>query len=284
MIPISLIKCPVCGNKFELDGGERSLICRGTPKHHLFDISRRGYVNLVSGRASGGDGLEAVRARSAFLESDHYASISYEINDSLRFDGKISEKSVIVDAGCGEGYYLNRAVHSLGCQGLGFDLSKFAVEHGAGAARRMGIADRVFYGVSSVFDLPLADGCADAVTNIFAPCAEAEYTRILKPGGILLVAGAGEEHLLGLKEAVYDTPYRNEPRADLPKCLPLVAHRKVKYWLHLSDNRNITHLFSMTPYYYRTGEKGFERLGALTSLDTQIDVDIFVYRKPQIEK
>ena len=280
MIPISLIKCPVCGADFRLTENRRSLACLGAVRHHCFDVSHAGYLNLVVGHASGGDGKEAVRARSSFLEKGYYAPVSDEINALLWEIGNVGEKSVLVDAGCGEGYYMNRAVERLGCTALGFDLSKFAVEHGARAAERLNLSDKVFYGVSSVFEMPLPDACADAITNIFAPCAPTEYARVLKPGGILLVAGAGAEHLFGLKRAVYDEPYRNEMRADLPKNLPLAAHKKVSYSMHVSDNADIAHLFSMTPYYYRTNEMGFARLAALCELDTEVDVDIFVYRKP----
>ena len=42
------------------------------------------------------------------------------------------------------------------------------------------------YAVASVFELPVRDGCADGVLNIFAPCAEEEYCRVLKDGGVLV--------------------------------------------------------------------------------------------------
>ena len=96
---------------------------------------------------------------------------------------------------------------------VGFDLSKFACATGAKQAKRDG-KDGLLYATASVFELPIEDGCADAVTNIFAPCAEEEYKRILKRGGYLFVVGAGKEHLMGLKKAIYDDVYENGERAD----------------------------------------------------------------------
>ena len=38
-------------------------------------------------------------------------------------------------------------------------------------------------------------------------------------------------------------------------------------------------LFSMTPYYWRTSEKDRAKLDALEQLTTELDFDIFVFRK-----
>lgn len=278
---LTSIECPLCRTPLSLDASGHSLCCGGAGKSHCFDISAAGYVNLISGRASGGDGKEAVRARTAFLEKDFYAPISDAVNDALREYSPVPITDAnVVDAGCGDGYYLNRAVEHLGCRGQGFDLSKFAVEHAAKTARRRGFADKTFYAVSSVFDLPLAADSADAVINLFAPCVEKEYTRVLRSGGILIVVGAGEDHLLELKQAVYDEVYRNDVRADLPVDLPLVAQRTVEFTVEMDQPLDIEHLFSMTPYYYRTSAEGFAKLHALTALTTRAQANIYIYRKP----
>lgn len=279
MNPSLLIKCPVCGAPLQADESGHSLRCGGARKSHCFDIAAGGYVNLISGRASGGDSKEAVRARTAFLEKDHYAPIGDAVIEVLREVGDITESSLIVDAGCGDGYYLNRALRTLGCCGLGFDLSKFAVDHAARSARRGDLAEKSFYAVSSVFELPLADACADAVINLFAPCVEVEYCRVLKPGGLLVVVGAGEEHLYELKQAVYDEVYLNDTRADLPDHMELIERRRVDFTVSLTTPEEIESLFSMTPYYYRTSAEGFERLHALTALTTRAQADLYVYRK-----
>ena len=279
MNPSLLIKCPVCGAALQTDASGRSLRCGGAGKSHCFDIASGGYVNLISGRASGGDSKEAVRARTAFLEKDHYAPIGDAVIDALRDVGHLTENALVVDAGCGDGYYLNRTLRILGCCGLGFDLSKFAVDHAAKSAKRDGLAEKSFYAVSSVFELPLADESADAIINLFAPCVETEYCRVLKVGGVLVVVGAGEEHLYELKQAVYDEVYLNDTRADLPSNMELVERRRVDFNVSLTTHEEIESLFSMTPYYYRTSAEGFERLHALTALTTRAQAEIYIYRK-----
>ena len=54
---------------------------------------------------------------------------------------------------------------------------------------------------------------------------------------------------------------------------------RISFSICLEDNNTIRDLFSMTPYYYRTGEKDLEKLAALTRLETEVDVTVSVYQK-----
>jgi 23S rRNA (guanine745-N1)-methyltransferase len=132
---------------------------------------------------------------------------------------------------------------------------------------------------ASVFELPVKDGVADAVVNIFAPCAEEEYSRILRDGGYLFVVGAGKDHLMGLKRAIYKDTYENGERADLPKNMTMVERQLVRFELEVVGKDDIAALFSMTPYYWRTSEADKEKLSELNTLRTEIEFEISIYRK-----
>ena len=119
----------------------------------------------------------------------------------------------------------------------------------------------------------------DAVLNLFAPCAEEEFLRVLKPGGLLVLVAAGERHLLGLKKTIYDNPYLNMGRADLPQNMTLVSHDRLTYQACIRGNEQIMALFSMTPYYWRTSSTDREKLQNLENLETDLDFDIFLFRK-----
>ena len=262
---ISALTCPVCGGSLALSENQKSLVCE---KRHCFDIAASGYVNFCG--SHGGDSKELVRARREFLSLGYYRPIAEAVAGLVE---KYAPEGLVADLGCGEGYY-GEAIAATGRSLVGFDLSKPAVE---AAAKRKN--PRAFYAVAGVFDLPLLDSSCAALTNIFAPCAEKEYTRVLKNGGCLIVAGAGEEHLLGLKRAIYDEVSLNTERADLPRQLRHAETLRVRYTVDIPENSHITQLFSMTPYYYRTDEKGFARLASLSSLTTEIDVLCDVYIK-----
>ena len=273
---LSRLVCPKCKSAVELGNGERSIVCNATlGKRHCFDISSDGYVNFALSDASSGDSKEAVRARTAFLDSGAYEKASDTLTELVL---KYSEGgSLTVDAGCGEGYYSTRLAAE-GVSVFGVDISKNAIAHAAKRSKR-GALKNAFFAVASVFEIPVADESAGAVVNVFAPCAEAEYSRILQKGGVLIVAHAGAEHLMGLKRAIYENVYENDARADMPCGLELIEERRLRYDISLTSNELIEALFSMTPYYWRTSQADKAKLSGLDTLETKIDIIFSVYRK-----
>lgn len=265
----ALLRCPVCGAAGEKTADGKSFFCHGE-RRHCYDFSKSGYLNF-SRDGKTGDAKASVRARSAFLEAGYYAPLSDCVNRIL--DG-IGAKTVL-DAGCGEGYYTNRM--AMGRTVLGADLSRDGIDHAAKTANRT--ESGAGFAVCSLFELPVANGAADAVTSLFAPCAETEFLRVLRDGGYLLLVGAGREHLMGLKRALYDTPTVNEGRADLPQSMTLVRRERLTGEMTVEGAEMIDALFSMTPYYWRTREQDRARLQGLDSLQTAYDFDIFLYRK-----
>ncbi len=277
---VGALACPVCGDALRVADGGGSLVCAGTRgRAHCFDGAASGYVPLAPRHSGGGDGKDAVRARTAFLTSGYYAPAAEAIAAAVR--DCTPAGGLVLDAGCGEGYYSNRIARD-GFAVMGVDLSKFAVEAAAKAARRVrGQAPATtLFAVGSVFELPVHSGAFDTVVNIFAPCAPGEYARVLRPGGHLIVVGAGERHLFGLKELLYDDPYLNDPRRDLPgegDSLRLADTRHASFTVTVEGQAHIEALFSMTPYYWRTPRDSRDRLAALERLDTEVAFDLHIY-------
>ncbi len=267
--------CPVCGGRMAVTEDGKSVKCNGENekgKKHSFDFSADGYLSLG---VTGGDAREAVRARSAFLHKDYYLPAAEAVIGAVKKYAPGCE--FLVDAGCGEGYYTAKLAENAVLT-AGFDLSKFACAAGAKQARREQKAG-LLYATASVFELPLADGSADAVTNIFAPCAEEEYCRVLKEGGLLFVVGAGKNHLMGLKKAIYESIHENGPRADLPKSMKHLETVVSSHKICVEGQEDIAALFSMTPYYWRTNEGDKEKLASLDRLETEIEFEINIYQK-----
>ncbi len=293
---VRILQCPVCGGSMRVSDSGGSLVCDAAvternPKGrtHCFDGAASGYVPLSPHHGGGGDAKDAVRARTAFLTHGYYAPAAEALVCAVR--DYTPEGGMVLDAGCGEGYYSNH-VAAAGFPVLGVDLSKFAVEAAAKSARRANNTGdpRTLFAVGSVFALPVADRTVDTVLNIFAPCAPREYARVLKSngngnghtGGHLIVAGAGERHLFGLKELLYDDPYLNDPRRDLPAeadGLHLLETRHVTFSITVEDPAHIAALFSMTPYYWRTPRESRDRIDRAGRLETEVAFDIHIYKK-----
>lgn len=272
---MSVLICPVCGGMLENTG--KSYIC---PKRHSFDIARSGYVNLLlskhAGKAVHGDNKLMVQARRDFLDKGWYAPLSEAVcEEALKY---AKSGSVVLDAGCGEGYYTSNLRASfdrldIAAKMYGVDISKVAAEY---AAKR---DKSVRFAAASVFHLPVASGSCDMLVTMFAPYCGEEYVRVLKSGGVMIMAIPAENHLWELKQAIYDTPYKNEVKPYELDGFEHVSARRVGFTMELRDSTDIRSLFSMTPYYYKTGKTEQERLEALMELTTQADFEVLTYRK-----
>lgn len=259
---------------------------------HSFDLSASGYLHLLPSSQMRskvpGDNRQMVQARRNFLQKGYYQPISDALNRQLLEHCKKNVPLQILDAGCGEGYYTNRLAQFLGKEQpdfsiTGVDISKFAVDaaaKGYAALCRSGQApaDRVQYGVASVFELPVKDHSCHVVTNLFAPVCIEEYHRVLRRGGILIFAVTSTRHLWELKESIYDQPYENEKFDHEYEGFEMVDKQKVHTTIDLVCQQDIDDLFTMTPYYYKSSMESVRRLHSLGQLTTQLDVDIITYR------
>ena len=270
-----MLICPVCAKA--LKKVNNALRCENG---HSFDLASSGYCNLLTGTKPGeftGDSREMVAARRLFLDSGAYEPLREAVC------GRLSELApgrapCAVDAGCGEGYYTRAMARTLkgldpGCSVFGADISKAATQY---AAKR----DRLTqYITASVYRLPLASGCAGLMTSLFAPAPAAEFDRVLSRGGAVLMAVPGEEHLIELKEAVYDEAYKNEEGKHSLDGFVCTGRQKLTYRRHIGSAEQIRALFSMTPYLHRTPREGIERLNALNELDVTFSFLLLTFEK-----
>lgn len=271
--------CPVCGQP--LTKTETQYRCgRG----HSYDISRKGTVNLLLSQRSGehyhGDNREMVRARRHFLDKGYYAPLRKALAEmAARYAASMAgETTALLDAGCGECYYTAAVCESfrrekVPFEAFGVDISKDALLLGASRGREMQLA------VASVFRLPVADRTCDMLTTVFAPYCGEEFQRVLRRGGILLMVIPDEYHLWELKCAVYDRPYLNTVRDYALEGFSFLEKREMSGWIDLPSQEDIHDLFTMTPYYYKTGREEQARLSALAELRTQTAFQILVYRR-----
>lgn len=272
--------CPVCGQR--LEETEQGYAC---PKRHNYDKAKSGYVNLLlsNGKNSKlpGDNKLMVTARKNFLEKGYYRPLAQVLCREVA--ARAGKAPVILDAGCGEGYYTDQVWKALQQAGknpsiTGIDISKFALN--SAAKQNKGIS----YAVGSVFHLPVADHSCSMVLNLFAPYCGEEFRRVLAPEGYLFLVIPGENHLWELKQAVYDQPYRNQVKDYGLEGFALEQAVEVKDTIALQSGEDIKNLFSMTPYYYKTSAENAARLEALDSLTTQIQFEVLIYRLSESEK
>ena len=271
-------RCPHC--REPLVDGEGGLHCA---IGHRFDRAAEGYVNLlVGGRKparAAGDSAEMIRARRALFDKGHYRPIADAVADAVAT--AVTGPMVVLDAGCGEGMYLDHVVGRLAASGrpvdaIGIDVSRPAVRLAARRHRQPRFA------VASSYAIPLADGVLDAVVTVFAPRSFAEFHRVLRPGGAVVVASPGPDHLAGLKAMLYAEPraHVERPHTTEDGDLPLAPERRdrVRFELTLDDPADAANLLQMTPYWWHASEDQQRAVAALPELTTVIDVLVTRHR------
>lgn len=279
--------CPVCSEKGASEALVRdgsSLRCR---KGHSFDISAKGYVNLLLSQHKNvkdpGDSKDMVAARRQFLDSGAYSELRNCLCECAAKYSSGLTAPVMLDCGCGEGYYTVGMYEAVpGMRVFGVDISKNALAAAHSRINANGIRRDIFCAAASVFRLPFEDNCADLAAVIFAPFQREELLRVVKPGGTIITAIPGERHLFGLKSLIYDQPRLNEVKPyDIPG-MELLEKRGVNGTLVLKDQELLNALFTMTPYYYKTSRHDSSRLysyfGTESSFSTEISFQVLCYR------
>ncbi|MEU8236999.1 putative RNA methyltransferase [Actinoplanes missouriensis] len=180
---IPYLRCPVC--REPLTRQERALRC---PRGHSFDMAKQGYADLSAGRLPHtGDSAEMVADRAAFLAAGHYRFIA----DAL---AEHRAEGLVLDAGTGTGDYLARFLDgSPDATGLGLDVSKPALRRAARSHERAAAVLADLWR-----PLPVADGSASVILDVFAPRNGPEFHRVLRPDGVLLVVTPAADHLTEL--------------------------------------------------------------------------------------
>lgn len=267
------LRCPKCSSPLIRDGG--SVRCAAG---HSYDLSAKGTLNLSPAAGKNhGDDAEMIASRRRFLETGCYAPLASALSDEIA--ERIGDGSpLLLDAGCGEGYYTAAVSRKLPtARLLGLDLSPEAVR--ALAGRDEARAGRIFPLVAGVYRLPLADGSVDGVISAFSPYAGEEFMRVLRRGGYLFRAIPDRRHLFALKEVLYDLPYENEIADFEEKGFAFCGAKEIKTVFTLKTPSEVADLLGMTPYAYRTPPAGKERLAKLTELTVEAEFLLLTYRR-----
>lgn len=266
--------CPVCGGDLKNPG--KSYTCA---QGHSFDISKEGYVNLLlpNRRRSiePGDSQEMIRSRHRFLNGGHYNPLAKMLGAEI---GQAAEGSaVLLDAGCGEGFYtshIETALRGRNMSFYGIDISREAIRLAAKKNKN------ITYAVAGLHHIPAAAGSVDIILNIFAPSPADEFARILSPGGCIYHVHPGERHLTGLREQLFDrlTPLEKEDR--LETVFRLQKRMQLEFSFHVQGTERLADLINMTPYAWKTGRNKITSfLNKNSTLDTPAHFIISVYSK-----
>ena len=228
-----------------------------------------------------------VIARTEFLNSGIYEPVANKLTEilitQLSDNHSGQPETCLLDAGCGEGYYLDFIFNSLKLKNsdnkfslIGLDISKPAI---AGAAKRN---NQISWIVGTNRQPPVLVNSVDIILCVFGFQHYSGFSKILKTGGKIILVEPGIDHLKELREIIYNDPKITEaPDFSLAEenGLRVTDEQSLLYKTGINNNKQIRNLLLMTPHFYRASKTGREVALRLQEIDITVDMEYSVLEK-----
>lgn len=273
--------CPVCFQALSLSDNKKSMCCQNK---HLFDISKQGYLNLLLSHKKKskqpGDTIEMVKARTLFLNQGYYTPLAERltalINDNLP---EVEDTLRYCDIACGEGYY-TQLIHQCAsekqrCISTGFDISTPAIK---AAAKR---DNSIQWLIASANNIPLLAHSQNLLTCLFCRVDFAAAARIADDNALFIVAETGTNHLIELREQLYDDVFEQKNKHLTTDEAPF-AHIKTDsfiYQTEIHSSEDIQNLLAMTPHFWRVKPEKKKALEAMSKISLTLDINLHLFKK-----
>jgi len=276
------LTCPIDGDKLEQIN--RQFVCANG---HSFDIARQGYINLLPVQhkrsKQPGDSKAMVVARTEFLNSGIYEKIASKLTEIVINQITTDHETCILDAGCGEGYYLDVIYKTLidieenkTLSFIGLDISKDAIIQSSKRNKQ------ISWLVGTNRQPPVQDSSVDIILCLFGFMSVDAFCRVLKPGGKIILLDPGPEHLTELRKIIYPQVKKQDqsgPTQIEIEGFTLLKSEALTFKEKINSNEKINQLLVMTPHFYRASKEGRQTACSLDELDITVDVIFRVLEK-----
>jgi len=221
-------------------------------------------------------------ARKTFLDTGIYQPISDRLNTQCLslMDSTSQQAALILDIGCGEGYYTQRLLEAFNTQSvpseiIGLDISKDAVRQ---ATKR---SKEITWLVASGSEIPVIQGSQNIITCLFTRLMPEGMAEALSDDGSLITVTTGKNHLLEMREILYPSVKDQvmDPDAHVKSHFELTDKNHFSYQYTLESSKQIMDLLAMTPHQWRAPEAGRKKLSQLDKLTITIDVVFSQFKK-----
>ncbi|WP_411736440.1 putative RNA methyltransferase [Paenibacillus sp. M2] len=266
-----MLNCPICHSPMAtINSGSIQCVSR-----HSFDFARQGYINFMTRFFKGNYDKRLFTAKRNILSGTGiYAPLTEVLRRWIaRYSVDISYPVHILDAGTGEGTFLQQITQNTPAVGWGIDIAK------EGIAMASSAYNQQIWFVGDLACSPFAEGQLDIILNIFSPSNYEEFGRILKDGGWIIKVIPHERYLIELREMLFlNRPDRADVREltldRFRKHHHLIASIPLTYTLPVTENM-LDSLVHMTPLSWHRSRSSLVSIQASLSKIT-IDVEILV--------
>ena len=273
---IHIFSCPLCGGKMHIKN-DKSIVCT---KNHCFDLSKRGYVNLLMSRVKTEYDRDMLKSRNLIVKSGLFRPMTQTLSSLILENApKAAAGGIrILDTGCGEGSHLAQIIDNISGStdmkiiGVGIDISREGIQ----------IASRDYPGiawcVADLTGIPFTDGSFNGVLNILSPANYSEFRRLLTDDGVLVKVVPGSGYLAELREFFYRSTEKEEYSnkrviEHFQKNFNITGTHRILYNMPV-DKENLKHLIRMTPLSWGAADERIKE--ALKTGIPGITVDLTV--------
>lgn len=284
---VNCLACPIDGQP--LDFTEKgTLVC---PQNHTYDRAKQGYFNLLPVQfkpsRDPGDSKEMIAARQRVLAQGIFENLSNAMTEivcecaqSLDQTDRSAEL-LLIDAGCGEGYYTSRMANALSSWSnlhvLGIDISKWGILTAAKAHKNM------TWAVANNKRLPIQTGTAHVITSLFGFETWPPWSALQTTGQWVVTVDAASDHLLELRELIYPNVEKHDAPDDsgaLKAGYEKTDEVSLKYQINQPSSEALTDIVYMTPHGKKITLTTEASQTELSLPQLTIDTLVRIYKKP----
>lgn len=272
---LEVFRCPICKGSIK-NVTENSVICKN---NHCFNMSKKGYINLIKNNNKTIYDKDLFEARSKIYDQKVYEILSEEIINIVDKYTTGEKINYVLDAGCGEGYYLNQLYLdekiNKKCRLIGIDIAR------EGVALATRFENRVFWSVSDLSNLPFDDNKIDVILDILSPSNYREFARVLNKKGIIIKVIPEENYLQEIrsqiKTYIKKDKYSNKNIVDVFETnLDIVYEKRITYKV---KDFNLEDFIKMTPLTSSLTQNQIDELAESGINSITIDLKVVVGRE-----
>jgi 23S rRNA (guanine745-N1)-methyltransferase len=261
------------------------------PGRHTFNRAREGYVDLLppghgSSRARG-DTREMVQARRRVFQAGHFAAVADALASAVVARVRGAASVTVLDAGCGDGYYLKRvtgALHDVAPDAatciLGFDISRDALRLAARAHK-----DACFFVNDVRHAITVGSDSVDVLLDIFAPRNAREFSRVLRDQAALFIVVPSPDHLAELRAITpllrIDADKRERIVEQLAPDCQLFENTPLRYAITATP-ADVVDLVRMSPSSHHLDFDSFRTTVPRGALELTVAVELLEFRRTRV--
>ena len=278
---IDIFMCPICSKEMRVCDSNR-IVCLNK---HNYDLSKTGYVNLLSRPVKKDYDKKMLRSRNLICKSNFFEPVIEQISSlvSHRNNGRDLNKLKILDAGCGEGSHIAQVINklsvssSISVMGFGIDISKDGIQLASKAY------PGIVYCVADLARLPFAAKQFSVILSILSPSNYTEFNRVISDDGILIKVIPGSDYLKELRSNFYSKTeketYSNKKVIEhYNSNFNLLDMQQIKYTTPI-DKENLEHLIRMTPLSWRASDERINNMLGVGIDNVSVDLSILIGEK-----